>query len=47
VHLQKIDLYEGLGVDESKILERILKKQVSIRGIVLILLRIGIIGESL
>jgi hypothetical protein len=32
---------------KGKILEYILKKYVSIRGIGLILLRIGIIGESL
>ena len=35
----------GLGVDGRKILEWILKKQVSIRGVGLIWLRIGIIGE--
>ena len=38
---------EGVGVDGSTILEWILKKWVSIRGIELIRLRIGIIGEPL
>ena len=41
LHLQERDLLEGLGVDESTLLEWILKKRVSIRGIGFILLRIG------
>ena len=36
-----------LGVDGRTILEWILKKQISIRGIGMIRLRIGIIGEPL
>ena len=36
-----------LGVDRRKILEWTLKREVSMRGIELIRLRIGIIGESL
>ena len=41
----KRDLYEGLGVDGRTILEWILMKWVSMRGIGLVHLRIGIIGE--
>jgi hypothetical protein len=47
VHLQERDLLEVLGIDGRKILEWTLKKQVSIQGIGLIWLRIGIIGEPL
>ena len=45
VNLQERELWEGLGVDGRTILERILKKYVSIRGIGLILLSIGIMGK--
>jgi hypothetical protein len=47
VNLQKGDLWEGLDVTGRIILEWILKKYTSIRGIGLIRLRIGIIGEPL
>ena len=47
VNLLDRDLQEGLGVDGRTILEWILKKWVSIRGIGLIRLRIKVIGEHL
>ena len=45
--IQERDLWEVLGVDGKTILEGILKKWESIRGIGLIGLRIGIIGGPL
>jgi hypothetical protein len=45
--LRERDLYGGLDVDGRTILKWILKKKVSIRGIGLIRLRIGIIREPL
>ena len=47
INLQERDLWGGLGVDGRTILEWTLKRSVSIRVIVLIRLRIGIIGEPL
>ena len=47
VNLQERDLQEGLDVDGKTILEWILKKYMSIRGIELIQLGIGVIGEPL
>ena len=47
VYLQERVLEEGLGVDGRTILERTLKKYVSIRGIGLMRLRIAIMGEPL
>ena len=46
-NLQEIDHQEGRCIDGRTILERILKKQVSIRQIVLIRLRLEITGEPL
>ena len=45
--LHERDLWGGLGVDGRTILEWTLKRYVSMRGIGLIRLRIGIIGEPL
>ena len=47
INLQVRDLYEGLRVDGSIMLEWILKKWVSVQKTVLIWLWIGIIGEPL
>jgi hypothetical protein len=47
VNLLERDLWGGLGVDGRTILEWTLKRWVSMRGIGLIRLRIGIIGEPL
>ena len=44
---QETDLQGGLGVDGRTILQWTLKRYVSVRGIGLIRLRIGIIGEPL
>ena len=45
--LQEGDLWGGLGVDRRTILEWTLRSSVSMWGIGLIRLRIGIIGEAL
>ena len=47
IYIQPLTTARGLGIDGRTILEWILKKSVSIRGIGLIWLRIGIIGEPL
>ena len=47
LNLQERELWGGLGVDGRTILEWTLKRSVSIRGIGLIRLRIGIIEEPL
>ena len=46
-NLQERDIWGGLAVDGRTILEWTLKRYVSMRGIGLIRLRIGIVGESL
>ena len=46
-YLQERDLWGSLGVDGRTILEWTLKRWVSMRGIGLIRLRIGVIGEPL
>ena len=45
--LKETDLQEGLDMDEKTILEQIVKKWVSIRGIGLIRLRVRINGQTL
>ena len=47
MYLQERDFWGGLGVDGKTVLEWTLKRQVSMRVIGLIQLRIGIIGEPL
>ena len=47
VRLQERDLKEGIGVNGKAILEWNLNKQLSIRGIGLIGVSVGLIGESL